>query len=136
MMRGNRAVPRGTHWATLVLANVSHLPIFQKLLDKAIALEHKCVQLGEMKRKAITQGQGSSSIRPRFAPPRVHQIVLEEDSSLTSVLLNRHLMPPLRLRVLVRLPPLAPRRDLLATTPLWSPPASSVVRLGIMAMLV
>jgi hypothetical protein len=70
MMRGNRAVPRGTHWATLVLANVSHLPIFQKLLDKAIALEHKCVQLGEMKRKAITQGQGSSSICPRFAPPQ------------------------------------------------------------------
>jgi hypothetical protein len=25
---------------------------FQKLLDKAIALEHKCVELGEMKRKA------------------------------------------------------------------------------------
>jgi hypothetical protein len=27
---------------------------FQKLLDKAIALEHKHVQLGETKRKAIT----------------------------------------------------------------------------------
>jgi hypothetical protein len=29
---------------------------FQKLLDKAIALEHKHVQFGEMKRKAIMQG--------------------------------------------------------------------------------
>jgi hypothetical protein len=25
---------------------------FQKLVDKAIALEHKCVELGEMKRMA------------------------------------------------------------------------------------
>jgi hypothetical protein len=34
---------------------MSHtFPSFQKLLDKAIALEHKIVQLGEMKRKAIT----------------------------------------------------------------------------------
>jgi hypothetical protein len=45
-------------------------PSFQKLLHKAIALDHKRVQLGEMKRKAITQGQGSSNIRPRFAPPQ------------------------------------------------------------------
>jgi hypothetical protein len=30
-------------------------PSFQKLIDKAIALEHKRVQLGEMKRKAITE---------------------------------------------------------------------------------
>jgi hypothetical protein len=29
---------------------------FQRLLDKALAIEHICVQLGEMKRKAITQG--------------------------------------------------------------------------------
>jgi hypothetical protein len=49
---------------------VSHtFPSFQRLLDKAIAVEHKCVQLGEMKRKAITQGQGSSSIRPRYVLP-------------------------------------------------------------------
>jgi hypothetical protein len=49
---------------------MSHtFPSFQKLLDKAIALEHKHVQLGEMKRKAITQGQGSNSICPRFTPP-------------------------------------------------------------------
>jgi hypothetical protein len=34
---------------------MSHsFPSFQKHLDKAIALEHKRVQLGEMKRKAIT----------------------------------------------------------------------------------
>jgi hypothetical protein len=43
---------------------------FQRLLDKALAIEHKHVQLGEMKRKAITQGQGSSSIRPRYVPPQ------------------------------------------------------------------
>jgi hypothetical protein len=49
---------------------VSHtFPSFQRLLDKAIAVEHKHVQLGEMKRKAITQGQGSSSICPRYVPP-------------------------------------------------------------------
>jgi hypothetical protein len=29
---------------------------YQRLLDKAIAIEHKCVQLDEMKRKVITQG--------------------------------------------------------------------------------
>jgi hypothetical protein len=45
------------------------IPSFQRLLDKALAIEHKCVQLREMKRKAITQGQGSSSIRPRYIPP-------------------------------------------------------------------
>jgi hypothetical protein len=34
---------------------VSHtFPSFQRLLDKAIAVEHKRAQLGEMKRKAIT----------------------------------------------------------------------------------
>jgi hypothetical protein len=34
---------------------VAHtFPSFQRLLDKALAIEHKCVQLGEMKRKAIT----------------------------------------------------------------------------------
>ena len=49
---------------------VAHtFPSFQRLLDKAIAIEHKRVQLGEMKRKVITQGQGSSSIRPRYVPP-------------------------------------------------------------------
>jgi hypothetical protein len=36
---------------------VAHtFPSFQRLIDKALAIEHKRVQLGEMKRKAITQG--------------------------------------------------------------------------------
>jgi hypothetical protein len=49
---------------------VAHsFPSFQRLLDKALVIEHKRVQLGEMKRKAITQGQGSSSIRPRYVLP-------------------------------------------------------------------
>jgi hypothetical protein len=48
---------------------VAHtFPYFQRLLDKALAIEHKHVQLGEMKRKAITQGQGSSSVHPRYVP--------------------------------------------------------------------
>jgi hypothetical protein len=37
---------------------------FQRLLDKALAIEHKSFQLGDMKRKVVAQGQGSSSIRP------------------------------------------------------------------------
>jgi hypothetical protein len=50
---------------------VTHtFPSFQRLLDKAITIAHKHVLLGEMKRKAITQGQGSSSIRPRYVPPQ------------------------------------------------------------------
>jgi hypothetical protein len=50
---------------------VSHtFPSFQRFLDKAIAIEHKRVQLSEMKKKAITLGQGSSSIRPRYVPPQ------------------------------------------------------------------
>ena len=49
---------------------VAHtFPSFQRLLYKAIAIEHKRVPLGEMKRKVIPQGQGSSSIRPRYVPP-------------------------------------------------------------------
>jgi hypothetical protein len=54
----------------LQYALVAHtFPSFQRLLDKALAIEHKRVQLGDMKRKAITQGQGSSSVRPRYVPP-------------------------------------------------------------------
>jgi hypothetical protein len=50
---------------------VAHtFPSFQRLLDKALAIEHKRVQLGDMKRKAISQGQGSSNIRPRYVPPQ------------------------------------------------------------------
>jgi hypothetical protein len=49
---------------------MSHtFPSFQRLLDKAIALEHKRVELGE-KRKATNQGQAGSSSRPRYTTPQ------------------------------------------------------------------
>jgi hypothetical protein len=52
-------------------ALVAHtFPSFQRLLDKALAIEHKRVQLGDLKRKAIAQGQGSSSIHPRYVLPK------------------------------------------------------------------
>jgi hypothetical protein len=52
-------------------ALVAHtFPSFQRLLDKALAIEHKRVQLGDLKRKAISQGQGSSSVRPRYVSPQ------------------------------------------------------------------
>ena len=41
---------------------------FQQLVDKAITLEFKCAELGEMKRKAITQGASGSGSRPRYSP--------------------------------------------------------------------
>jgi hypothetical protein len=47
-------------------------PSFQRLPDKALAIEHKHVQLGDLKRKVISQGQGSSSVHPRYVPPQVH----------------------------------------------------------------
>jgi hypothetical protein len=54
----------------LQYALVAHtFPSFQRLLDKALAIEHKRVQLGDLKRKAISQGQGSSSVRPRYSSP-------------------------------------------------------------------
>ena len=54
----------------LQYALVAHtFPSFHRLLDKALAIEHKRVQQGKMKQKATTQGQGSSSIRPRYVPP-------------------------------------------------------------------
>jgi hypothetical protein len=50
---------------------VAHtFPSCQRLLDKALAIEHKRVQLGDLKRKAISQGQGSSSVRPRYSSPQ------------------------------------------------------------------
>jgi hypothetical protein len=55
----------------LQYALVAHtFPSFQRLLDKALAIEHKRVQLGDLKRKAITQGQGSNSVHPRYVPPQ------------------------------------------------------------------
>jgi hypothetical protein len=67
--------------------------------------------------------------------PRVHQLVQEEGNSPTNDLLSIHHRRLLRLRILVRLPPLAPRRDLLARALLQSPPASSVVSLGTTPMI-
>jgi hypothetical protein len=55
----------------LQYALVAHtFPSFQRLLDKALAIEHKRVQLGDMKRKVTTQGQASSSVHPRYVPPQ------------------------------------------------------------------
>jgi hypothetical protein len=55
----------------LQYALVAHtFPSFQRLLDKALAIEHKRVQLGDLKRKAITQGHGRSSVHPRYVPPQ------------------------------------------------------------------
>jgi hypothetical protein len=55
----------------LQYALVAHtFPSFQRLLDKTLAIEHKCVQLGDMKRKAISHGQGSSSVRPHYSLPQ------------------------------------------------------------------
>jgi hypothetical protein len=55
----------------LQYALVAHtFPSFQRLLDKTLAIEHKHVHLGDLKRKAISQGQGSSSVRPHYVPPQ------------------------------------------------------------------
>jgi hypothetical protein len=55
----------------LQYALVAHtFPSFQRLLDKALAIEHKRVQLGDLKRKAISQGQGGNSVRPRYSSPQ------------------------------------------------------------------
>jgi hypothetical protein len=59
----------------LQYALVAHtFPSFQRLLDKALAIEHKRVQLGDLKRKAISQGQGSSSVRRRYGSPQGTQV--------------------------------------------------------------
>jgi hypothetical protein len=66
---------------------------FQRLLDKALAIEHKRVQLGDMKRKAITQGRVTTVFTLAVFCPRVHQLVLEEDRTQLSMLhkgLHRH----------------------------------------------
>jgi hypothetical protein len=89
----------------LQYALVAHtFPSFQRLLDKALAIEHKRVQLGDLKRKAMSQGQGSSSIHPRYSHPRVHQFAPAEASAQFS----NHLRG---LHRLVKLPQLAPRRS-------------------------
>jgi hypothetical protein len=55
----------------LQYALVAHtFPSFQRLLEKALAIEYRRVQLGDLKRKAISQGQESSSICPRYSSPQ------------------------------------------------------------------
>jgi hypothetical protein len=39
---------------------------FQQLMEKAICLESKCIELGDLKRKSTTSVQFGSSTRPRF----------------------------------------------------------------------
>jgi hypothetical protein len=41
---------------------------FQQLMDKAICLESKLIELGDIKRNATTPLQFGSSTRPRFIP--------------------------------------------------------------------
>jgi hypothetical protein len=54
----------------LQYALVAHtFPSFHRLLDKVLAIEHKRVELGDLKRKAISQGQGSNNVRPRYSSP-------------------------------------------------------------------
>jgi hypothetical protein len=96
----------------------------------ALAIEHKRVQLGEMKRKAITQGQGAAVFILAMFRPRVHQLVLEEDRAWLSM----HLRGLHRHHTLVTLSPLAPRRG--SRDREQAPHASSVVRLGTMQMLI
>jgi hypothetical protein len=110
----------------LKYALVAHtFPSFQRLLDKALAIEHKCVQLGDMKRKAISQGQGSSSARPRYVPPQG-----------TPVCTGGGQRPAHHrgLHRLVRLPPLAPQQN--SQDRVLVPHAISVVRMNIMLMFV
>jgi hypothetical protein len=56
---------------------VAHtFPSFQRLLEKAIAIEHKRVQLGEIKRNTITRGRGAVASVLAMFHPKVHQLVL------------------------------------------------------------
>jgi hypothetical protein len=54
-------------------------PDFATLLNKAIGLENKLVELGEQKRKIQTHGQ-SSNTRPRFNSSQVSQFSFGESS--------------------------------------------------------
>jgi hypothetical protein len=102
---------------------VAHtFPSFQRLLDKALAIEHKRVQLGDLKRKAISQG---AVFVLATVHPRVHQFALAEASAQFS----NHLRG---LHRLVRLPPPAPRRSFQDRVQALL--ASSVGRLDIMQM--
>jgi hypothetical protein len=60
----------GLNGPLLYALSAHTFPSFQRLLDKALAIEHKRVQLGDLKRKVISKGQGSSNVRPRYVPPQ------------------------------------------------------------------
>jgi hypothetical protein len=115
----------------LQYALVAHtFPSFQRLLDKALAIEHKRVQLGDLKRKVSHRGRVAAVFVLAMFRHRVHLLVQEEDHTQLSTLhrgLHGHLP-------LVRLLPLAPRRGLQDRRPNLH--ASSAVRLGTMLMLV
>jgi hypothetical protein len=115
----------------LQYALVAHtFPSFLRLLDKALSIEHKRVQLGDLKRKVIAQGQGTSSIRPRYVPPEgtpARPVGGPRLAQYAPQGLHRH-------PTLVRLSPLAPRRGLQDRRQALH--ASSAVILGIMLMLV
>jgi hypothetical protein len=83
-----------------------------------------------MKRKAITQGQGSSGIRPRYALPQGTPAHPGGGPRPAQYALQGTPQTPR----LVRLPPLAPRRGPQARRQALH--ASSAVRLGTMQMLV
>jgi hypothetical protein len=61
-----------------------------------------------MKRKAITRGRGAATSVLAMFHAREHQLVLEEDNARLSM----HHRGLHRLHTLIKLPPLAPRRDL------------------------
>jgi hypothetical protein len=115
----------------LQYALVAHtFPSFQRLLDKALAIEHKCVQLGDLKRKAITRVRVVVVFVPATFRHRVHQLIQEVDHAQLSTLhrgLHGHLP-------LVRLLPLARRRGLQDRR--LAPHPSSAVMLGTMLLLV
>jgi hypothetical protein len=68
MMKKAGAISGGFNRA-LQYQLISHtFSSFQRLMDKAIALENKRVELEE-KRRATIQGQAGSSTRPRYTTP-------------------------------------------------------------------
>jgi hypothetical protein len=113
----------------LQYALVAHtFPSFQRLLDKALAIEHKRVQLGDLKRKAISQDRVAAVFVPATYRHRVHRLDQEDHAQFS--MLHRALHGHLLVRPL----PLAPRRGLQDRRPALH--VSSAVRLGTMLMLV
>jgi hypothetical protein len=102
-------------------------PSFQRLLDKALDIEHKHVQLGDMKRKAITQGQESSSVCPCYVPP-------QGTPALTGGGQRPAQFTPQRTPPTHQATPTGTRRS--SQDKVQAPHATSVVILGIMLMFV